>query len=166
MISLISSYKIQLDSIYKQTMDVDFSDIGSGGGNNGNDDITSELLQRFSCMNTTDRDVLIQQFKVLLGEKCTESNAEFWLDMNNWYVMNIFNIYNDRITNFPYSIRNLQAAVCSYFDFESQNNHSLTPYMIKLPSMSFITMANFVDRYPPNTPFVYQCIVNNSGNFY
>ena len=72
-------------------MDVDFGDIqnsggssGSGGGGGGGDDITSDLLQKFSCMNTNDREVLIQQFKVLLGEKCSESNAEFWLDMNNW----------------------------------------------------------------------------------
>lgn len=72
-------------------MDVDFGDVQAGGnsgdGGGGGDDITSELLQKFSCMNTTDREVLIQQFKVLLGEKCSETSAEFWLDMNNWYVM-------------------------------------------------------------------------------
>lgn len=70
---------------HSQVMDVDFGDAtNSGGGGGGGDDITSDLLQKFSCMNTNDRDVLINQFKVLLGEKCTMSNAEFWLDMNNW----------------------------------------------------------------------------------
>ncbi|KAJ6220152.1 hypothetical protein RDWZM_005964 [Blomia tropicalis] len=124
-------------------MDVDFGDVQAGGnsgdGGGGGDDITSELLQKFSCMNTTDREVLIQQFKVLLGEKCSETSAEFWLDMNNW---------------------NLQAAVCSYFDYENQNSS----YLIKLPSMSFISDPNFVDRWPPNSSFTYHCIVTNSGD--
>lgn len=57
--------------------------------------------------------------------------------------------------------RNLQAAVCSYFDFESQN--SGFPYTLKLPSMSFLADDNFTDRMPPNTPFVYQCVIHNSG---
>lgn len=78
-------------------MDVDFSDLQNsgggaggnsggegGGGGGGGDDITSDLLQKFSCMNTNDREVLIQQFKILLGDKSATTNVEFWLDMNNW----------------------------------------------------------------------------------
>lgn len=64
-------------------MDVDFGENSTSGGGGG-EDITSELLQKFSCMNTNDHDTLIEQFKILLGDKCSESNAEFWLDMNNW----------------------------------------------------------------------------------
>lgn len=70
-------------------MDIDF---GESGG--GNDDITMDLLHQFSCMNTDDRDTLIQQFKKLLGERCNDSKAEFWLDMNNWFVVdNIFGFW-------------------------------------------------------------------------
>lgn len=70
-------------------MDVDFSDLqnsnsGAGGNGGGGDDITSDLLQKFSCMNTNDREVLIQQFKKLLGDRSATTNVEFWLDMNNW----------------------------------------------------------------------------------
>jgi len=48
------------------------------------DDITSDLLLKFSCMNTTEKDVLVQQFRAVLGEKGINTNADFWLDMNNW----------------------------------------------------------------------------------
>lgn len=148
-------------------MDVDFSDLqnsgsggggggsgaggnnggaggGGGGGGGGGDDITSDLLQKFSCMNTNDREVLIQQFKILLGEKSATTNVEFWLDMNNW---------------------NLEAAVCAYFDHDGSNN-ALSPFpFIKLPSMTFTPSDNnFVDRIPVNTPFFYHCIITNSGD--
>lgn len=79
-------------------MDIDFGDGGAGGsgggggsgqssqpsGNDPMDELSSDLLKKFSCMNTDDHDTLIEQFKVLLGEKCNQTNAEFWLDMNNW----------------------------------------------------------------------------------
>lgn len=63
-------------------MDVDLTNNSSSS--DSTDPITSELLQKFSCLNTTDRDVLVKQFNLLLGEKCSDSMAEFWLDMNNW----------------------------------------------------------------------------------
>lgn len=49
-------------------------------------DLTADLLQKFSCMNTTDKDVLIEQLKRLLGENINDESAVFWLDMNNWSV--------------------------------------------------------------------------------
>ena len=47
-------------------------------------DVDSLLLQQFSCMGTTDRDVLISQFHKLVGDAANERNAAFYLEMNNW----------------------------------------------------------------------------------
>ena len=58
------------------------------------DDVTSDLLLRFSCMNTTEKEVLVQQFRTVLGEKGKDTNAEFWLDMNNWFVLVILYIFS------------------------------------------------------------------------
>jgi hypothetical protein len=58
-----------------------------GGGGGGPPDLTADLLQRFSCMNTTDKDVLVEQLKRLLGEHINDESAVFWLDMNNWSVV-------------------------------------------------------------------------------
>ena len=44
------------------------------------------LLQQFSCMGTTDHEVLISQLKKLVGEDVNEMTASFFLDMNNWYL--------------------------------------------------------------------------------
>lgn len=48
------------------------------------DDIEQNLLQQFSCMGTTDREVLISQLRKLVGDEVNESTASFFLDMNNW----------------------------------------------------------------------------------
>lgn len=48
------------------------------------DDVEQNLLQQFSCMGTTDRDVLISQLRKLVGEDVNETTASFFLDMNNW----------------------------------------------------------------------------------
>lgn len=60
--------------------------------------------------------------------------------------------------------RNLEAAVCAYFDHDGSNN-ALSPFpFIKLPAMTFTPSDNnFVDRIPVNTPFFYHCIITNSG---
>jgi len=47
-------------------------------------DIDSQLLQQFSSMATTDREVLITEFQTLLGYQLSEENCAFFLDMNNW----------------------------------------------------------------------------------
>ena len=79
-------------------MDIDSSDPsgggpgpgggGAGGNGNGSDDIIAgQLLHQFSCMNTTDKDVLIIELKKLVGDAINNETAQFWLDMNNWSVL-------------------------------------------------------------------------------
>nr|CAG4650453.1 EOG090X0CQ9 [Sida crystallina] len=99
------------------------------------DDIEQNLLQQFSCMGTTDHEVLISQLKKLVGEDVNETTASFFLDMNNW---------------------NLQAAICSYFEFQSNN---------KLPSMIFVKDITIGEgeSVPPNTSFVKTWRVSNNG---
>nr|CAG4641173.1 EOG090X0CQ9 [Eulimnadia texana] len=93
------------------------------------------LLQQFSCMGTTDHDVLILQLRKLIGEDVNEATASFFLDMNNW---------------------NLQAAICSYFEYQSN---------YKLPSMTFIQDVTIGEgeSVPPNTDFKKCWRVANSG---
>jgi len=47
-------------------------------------DIDSMLLQQFSSMATQDRDVLISDFRRLLGNQLNELLCSFYLEMNNW----------------------------------------------------------------------------------
>lgn len=98
------------------------------------DDFDQELLQQFSCMGTTDKEILVSQLQKLVGS-ANKAAAIFFLDMNNW---------------------NLQAAVCSYFDFEAPNH---------LPSMVLVKDATIGDgeSVPPNTRFVKTWRVRNSG---
>jgi len=49
-------------------------------------DIDSLLLRQFSSMATQDRDVLISEFRRLLGDKVNEDACSFYLEMNNWLV--------------------------------------------------------------------------------
>nr|CAG4645088.1 EOG090X0CQ9 [Leptodora kindtii] len=100
------------------------------------DDVEQNLLQQFSCMGTTDHEVLISQLKKLVGEDVNEMTASFFLDMNNW---------------------NLQAAICSYFEFQSNN---------KLPSMTLIKDITIGEgeSVPPCTSFVKTWRVANNGD--
>lgn len=56
-------------------MDIDGSSVG---------EIDQNLLLQFSCMNTTDRDELINQMQRLLGPSINYNTASFFLDMSNW----------------------------------------------------------------------------------
>lgn len=47
-------------------------------------DIDQGLLQQFSCMGTTDKEVLVSQLQKLVGNHLNEATASFFLDMNNW----------------------------------------------------------------------------------
>jgi len=49
-------------------------------------DIDSLLLRQFSSMATQDRDVLISEFRGLLGNHVNEPSCLFYLEMNNWLV--------------------------------------------------------------------------------
>ncbi|XP_064603000.1 protein ILRUN-like isoform X2 [Liolophura sinensis] len=99
-------------------------------------DIDAKLLQQFSSMGTTDREVLISEFQKLLGNQLNPTGCAFFLDMNNW---------------------NLQAAVCSYYDFEQPN--------VRIPLMTFIKDVTIGDgeSIPPNTRFIKTWRVQNSG---
>jgi len=50
-------------------------------------DVDSQLLQQFSSMATTDREVLIAEFQRLLGNQLSDAGCAFFLDMNNWHVI-------------------------------------------------------------------------------
>ncbi|KAG6451677.1 protein ILRUN [Manduca sexta] len=68
-------------------------------------EIDQNLLLQFSCMNTTDREELINQMQRLLGPSLNYNTASFFLDMSNW---------------------NLQAAICCYLDYTTPKLPSMS----------------------------------------
>ncbi|KAK1801949.1 hypothetical protein P4O66_022584 [Electrophorus voltai] len=100
-------------------------------------DIDPELMQKFSCMGTTDKDILITEFQRLLGFQLNPAGCAFFLDMTNW---------------------NLQAAIGAYYDFESPN--------ITAPSMSFVEDVTIGEgeSIPPDTPFTKTWRIQNTGS--
>ncbi|KAG7254947.1 hypothetical protein CRUP_013878 [Coryphaenoides rupestris] len=99
-------------------------------------DVDAELTQRFSCLGTTDRDVLVAEFQRLLGFQLDPAGCAFFLDMSNW---------------------NLQAAIGAYYDFESPN--------VNAPSMSFMEDVTIGEgeSVPPDTPFTKTWRIQNTG---
>ncbi|KAG1672876.1 hypothetical protein GQR58_015797 [Nymphon striatum] len=99
-------------------------------------DIDQNFLQRFSCMGTTDREVLVTEMQKLLGNQLNSVACTFFLDMNNW---------------------NLQAAVGSFYDFGNPS--------FKMPSMSFVKdiTVGEGESVSPSTKFVKTWQVGNSG---
>ncbi|CAL8336249.1 unnamed protein product [Lota lota] len=99
-------------------------------------DVDAELMQKFSCMGTTDKDVLISEFQRLLGFQLNPAGCAFFLDMTNW---------------------NLQAAIGAYYDFESPNGNA--------PSMSFVEDVTIGEgeSVPPDTPFTKTWRIQNTG---
>lgn len=99
-------------------------------------DIDSQLLQQFSSMGTTDKEVLIAEFQRLLGDQLNAAGCAFFLDMNNW---------------------NLQAAICSYYDFEQPNG--------RVPCMSLVRDITIGEgeSVPPSTNFTKTWRIQNSG---
>ncbi|RXM91711.1 hypothetical protein EOD39_20894 [Acipenser ruthenus] len=99
-------------------------------------DLDPELMQKFSCMGTTDKDVLISEFQRLLGFQLNPAGCAFFLDMTNW---------------------NLQAAIGAYYDFESPN--------INAPSMSFVEDVTIGEgeSVPPDTQFTKTWRIQNTG---
>lgn len=100
-------------------------------------ELDGQLLQQFSSLGTTDKEVLIAEFQKLLGNQLNPAGCAFFLDMNNW---------------------NLQAAICSYYDFDQPS--------VKLPELAFITDVTVGDgeAVPPNTTFTKTWKVANSGD--
>ena len=60
-----------------------------------------EVLAQFGCMQTQDKEELVNQMLRLVGTNINYTTARFYLEMNQW---------------------NVQAAVCSYFDLETVNS--------------------------------------------
>ena len=94
------------------------------------DDVVSQL----GCLQTQDREELVNQMLRLVGASINYNTAMFYLDMNQW---------------------NVQAAVCSYFDLETVNS--------SLPGMVFLKDVTIGegDSIPPNTTFVKTWRVQN-----
>ncbi|GAB5571425.1 protein ILRUN isoform X1 [Prionailurus iriomotensis] len=101
-------------------------------------DLDPELMQKFSCLGTTDKDVLISEFQRLLGFQLNPAGCAFFLDMTNCMVWN------------------LQAAIGAYYDFESPN--------ISVPSMSFVEDVTIGEgeSIPPDTQFIKTWRIQNS----
>ncbi|KAK2851680.1 hypothetical protein Q5P01_007956 [Channa striata] len=99
-------------------------------------DLDQELMQKFSCMGTTDKDILISEFQRLLGFQLNPAGCAFFLDMTNW---------------------NLQAAIGAYYDFESPN--------ISAPCMSFVKDVTIGEgeSVPPDTTFTKTWRIQNTG---
>ncbi|XP_036446861.1 protein ILRUN-like isoform X1 [Colossoma macropomum] len=100
-------------------------------------DMDLDLVQKFSCMGTTDKDILITEFQRLLGFQLNPAGCAFFLDMTNW---------------------NLQAAIGAYYDFESPS--------ITAPSMSFVKDVTIGEgeSIPPDTPFTKTWRIQNTGS--
>ncbi|KAM4795814.1 protein ILRUN isoform 1-T2 [Rhinophrynus dorsalis] len=100
-------------------------------------DLDPELLQKFSCLGTTDKDVLISEFQRLLGFQLNPAGCAFFLDMTNW---------------------NLQAAIGAYYDFESPS--------ISVPGMSFVEDVTIGEgeSVPPDTQFTKTWRIQNTGS--
>lgn len=100
-------------------------------------DFDSDLLSKFSCLGTTDRDVLINELQRLLDFQLNPTGCAFFLDMTNW---------------------NLQAAIGAYYDFNSTQD--------KLPSMTFVRDVTIGEgeSVPPNTTFVKTWRIQNNGS--
>ncbi|XP_061908010.1 protein ILRUN-like [Entelurus aequoreus] len=99
-------------------------------------DVDQELMQKFSCMGTTDKDILISEFQRLLGFQLNPAGCAFFLDMTNW---------------------NLQAAIGAYYDFESPN--------ISAPCMSLVKDVTIGEgeSVPPDTRFTKTWRIQNTG---
>ena len=63
-----------------------------------------EVLAQFGCMQTQDKEELVNQMLRLVGTNINYTTARFYLEMNQW---------------------NVQAAVCSYFDLEHSSSAHL-----------------------------------------
>ncbi|KAL0839763.1 hypothetical protein ABMA28_016402 [Loxostege sticticalis] len=106
-------------------MDIDGSSIPG--------EIDQNLLLQFSCMNTTDRDELVNQMQRLLGPSLNRNTASFFLDMSNW---------------------NLQAAIGCYLDYTLPS---------KLPSMSLKASQSHDNAVGPGSCFEQNWSIANTG---
>lgn len=101
------------------------------------EDVDLHLLQEFSRMGTTDKDVLIQQLQKLTENSLNYAESIFFLEMNNW---------------------NLEAAVWAYFEFSQQTSEAG-------PSMQVLADVTIGEgeAVTPNTAFVKTWRLRNNG---
>ena len=94
------------------------------------------MVSQLGCLQTQDREELVNQMLRLVGTNINYQSAVFYLEMNQW---------------------NVQAAVCSYFDLETVNS--------SLPGMVFLKDVTIGEgeSIPPNTTFVKTWRVQNPG---
>jgi len=94
------------------------------------------VVSQMGCLQTQDREELVNQMLRLVGTRINYNTAMFYLEMNQW---------------------NVQAAVCSYFDLETVNS--------SLPGMVFLKDVTIGEgeSIPPNTSFVKTWRVQNPG---
>ena len=111
-----------------------------------------EVLAQFGCMQTQDKEELVNQMLRLVGTNINYTTARFYLEMNQW---------------------NVQAAVCSYFDLETVNStlpgnvwvfylSLLTLYDLGMVFVKDITIGEG-ESIPPITKFVKTWRVQNPG---
>ena len=108
------------------------------------DEETGQLLQRFSTMQTQDRQDQINQMRRLVGSHLTEEKAKFYLEMSNWNVM---------------------SAVGFFFDLEENATENPLETIQLIPEMVFISDSTVGEgeSVPPGTNFVKTWTVRNSG---
>lgn len=98
-------------------------------------DLEQELLTRFSCMGTSDREVLINELQSLVGVHLSGEACAFFLEMSNW---------------------NLQTAIGAYFDYYNANS---------LPELSLVRdiTTGEGEAVPRGTVFTKTWRVKNTG---
>ena len=107
---------------------------------NDQNDLESSLLQQFSCMSTSNKDDLIQEFQRLLApNQLNVEGCTFFLELSNW---------------------NLQQAICAYFDYDQ---HKLLQQ--PLPDVSFIGDVTIGqgEEVAPNQRFLKTWKIANIG---
>lgn len=103
----------------------------------GDMEVDQCLIGKFSSMGTTDKDVLVSQFRSLVGGQLEYDTCVFFLEMSNW---------------------NLQAAIGAYYDYK-------TPQTVT-PTMSFVRDVTIGEgeSVPPDTGFLKTWRIQNNGN--
>ncbi|RWS30247.1 hypothetical protein B4U80_00683, partial [Leptotrombidium deliense] len=147
-------------------------DIEGENGGKQTMDIGAELLQRFQCLGTQDKDVLIREFQRFLPpNQLSSEGCAFFLDMNNWYfIVSFDSLYSCPRFAYPnachcfvliIAIRNLQQAICAYFDLDAPKDFGQN----SLPSMTFVKDVTIGEgeEVPPNTRFIKTWRIQNSG---
>lgn len=113
---------------------------GGGSGGGGSSNLDADILAKFGSLQTLDKDDLLSQMKRLIGDPTlSDTQAQFYLEMNHW---------------------NVAAAVGAYFDLEASSEARVAP-----PQMTFIKDVTIGEgeSVPPETTFVKTWTIQNTG---